>query len=244
MWITSGSLFSLYARLSKCHFSTSSIEYLGHYVLAAGVATDSKKILTVQKWPIPTTLKQIRGFLGLVGYYKRFIQGYISKDGTFKWNEGATRAFQHLKDALISASVLAVLNFNLSCDVGIGAAIMQQGKPIAYLSKGLSLHHKVMKDKENKVVDALSRLPTIELAALTLAVVSMVKVLKGYGRKGISRGCMVKVDMKKAYDSLEWTFLEHILAELKIPAKVVKWIMQCVTTNTYSIQINGHSTTI
>ncbi|WMV20044.1 hypothetical protein MTR67_013429 [Solanum verrucosum] len=112
MWITSGSLFSLYARLSKCHLSTSSIEYLGHYVLAAGVATDSKKILTVQKWPIPTTLKQIRGFLGLAGYYKRFIQ--------------------------------AVLNFNLSCDVGIGAAIMQQGKPIAYLSKGLSLHHKVM----------------------------------------------------------------------------------------------------
>ncbi|KAH0702425.1 hypothetical protein KY290_017723 [Solanum tuberosum] len=93
----------------------------------------------------------------------------------FKWNEGATRAFQHLKDALISASVLAVLNFNLSCDVGIGAAIMQQGKPIAYLSKGLSLHHKVMKDKENKVVDALSRLPTIELAALTLAVVRIWK---------------------------------------------------------------------
>lgn len=54
------------------------------YVLAAGVATDSKKILIVQKWPINTTLKHIRGFLGLVGYYKIFIQGYgyISKNGT------------------------------------------------------------------------------------------------------------------------------------------------------------------
>jgi len=53
---------------------------------------------------------------------------------------------------------------------------------------------------------------------------------------------MVKVDMRKAYDSLEWTFLEQILEEVQMPAKVIQWIMQCVTTVTYSIQVNGHST--
>ncbi|XP_015166936.1 uncharacterized protein [Solanum tuberosum] len=69
------------------------------------------------------------------------------------------------------------------------------------------------------------------------------ELIKGYGRQGISRRCMVKVDMRKVYDSLKWSFLEQLLEELQMPAKVIQWIMQCVTTITYSIQINGHITT-
>ncbi|KAH0665342.1 hypothetical protein KY285_026548 [Solanum tuberosum] len=61
------------------------------------------------------------------------------------------------------------------------------------------------------------------------------ELIKGYGRQGTSRRCMVKVDMKKAYDSLEWSFLEQILEELQMPAEVIQWIMKCVTTVTYSI---------
>lgn len=68
--------------------------------------------------------------------------------------------------------------------------------------------------------------------------------MKGSERHGISKRCMVKIDMKKAYDSLEWTFLEKILEGLKIPSRVIKWIMQCITIVTYSIQINRHSTTL
>ncbi|WMV19182.1 hypothetical protein MTR67_012567 [Solanum verrucosum] len=199
---------NLYARLSKCQFATNIIEYLGHYISAVGVATDPKKILAVQQWPKPTTLKQIREFLGLTCYYRRFIQGYgqiskpltdlLKKEG-FKWTEGATKAFQNLKDAITSALVLALPNFNLSftvetdaCDVGIRDVIMQLGQPITYLSKGLSLHHQAMSvydkelfalvmvvsrwgqislGKQNKVADTLSRVPAVELASLTLGVV-------------------------------------------------------------------------
>jgi len=69
------------------------------------------------------------------------------------------------------------------------------------------------------------------------------EIVKGYGRQRISKRCMVKIDMKKAYDSLKWFLLEQILEGLHMPAKVIRWIMQCVITIRYSIQINGHSTT-
>lgn len=68
------------------------------------------------------------------------------------------------------------------------------------------------------------------------------ELVKGYSRKGISTRCMVNVDMKKAYDSLEWNFLEQILYKLKFPAIMIKWIMQCVTTVSYSVQVNGKAT--
>jgi len=68
------------------------------------------------------------------------------------------------------------------------------------------------------------------------------ELLKGYNRKGISKRCMIKVDIKKAYDSIESSFLEEILYELKFQPKVIKWIMQCVTTITYSFQVNGRTT--
>ncbi|XP_070049500.1 uncharacterized protein [Nicotiana tomentosiformis] len=63
------------------------------------------------------------------------------------------------------------------------------------------------------------------------------ELVKGYGRKGISPRCMVKIDMQKAYDSLEWGFLEKVLTELNIPEKFPSWIMTCVTTVSYSIVI-------
>lgn len=69
------------------------------------------------------------------------------------------------------------------------------------------------------------------------------KIVKGYRRQGISKSCMVKIDMKKTCDSLKWTILEQVLEELKMPTRFIKWIMQCVTIVTYPIQINGRSTT-
>lgn len=66
----------LYAKMSKCAFGVERVEYLGHYISAAGVSTDPKKISAVQNWPISINLKQLRGFLGLAGYYMRFIKGF------------------------------------------------------------------------------------------------------------------------------------------------------------------------
>lgn len=65
----------LYAKLSKCSFMQSEVEYLGHIISGDGVATDHSKIITIQQWPTPENVTQLRSFLGLTGYYRRFIMG-------------------------------------------------------------------------------------------------------------------------------------------------------------------------
>lgn len=123
-------------------------------VSAQGVSTDPVKIQAVVQWPVPTNLKQLRGFLGLTGYYRRFIQHYgtISKPLTqllkkgvpFVWSSATDTAFQLLKQKLTQAPVLAVPDFNKqftvetdASDLGIGAVLMQDQHPIAYLSQHL-----------------------------------------------------------------------------------------------------------
>lgn len=157
---------TLYAKLSKCSFGGQRVEYLGHVITGDGVATDPAKIEVVAQWPTPTTVKQLRGFLGLSGYYRRFIRSYgviakplidlLKKDG-FKWSEGAELSFQQLKTALCSAPVLALPDltqqFIVETDasaMGIGAVLMQQHHPLAFISKALSPKQQVFSvyDKE------------------------------------------------------------------------------------------------
>jgi hypothetical protein len=101
----------LYAKLSKCTFGQDKIEYLGHVISSEGVATDPSKIEIIKQWPSPSNPTQLRAFLGMTGYYRRFIQGYgiickplfksLKKDG-FSWNDEQEEAFQLLKKVMSS----------------------------------------------------------------------------------------------------------------------------------------------
>ena len=110
----------LFVKRSKCAFGVDSISYLGHIISAAGVAMDPAKVQAVSDWPQPRSAHAVRGFLGLVGYYRKFVHDYgaivapltalLKKDG-FTWNTAAASAFQALKAAVTSAPVLALPDF-------------------------------------------------------------------------------------------------------------------------------------
>ncbi|GJZ32919.1 gypsy/ty3 retroelement polyprotein [Tanacetum coccineum] len=156
----------LYDKRSKYVFGTDKVEYLGHVTSAKGVATDPKKIKAMSDLPIPTNLKQLRGFLGSRGYYRRFIQGYANiskpltqllKKNSFVWSDASQAAFVQLKKAMVSALVLQLPNFNkefkLETDasgVGLGAVLLQEGHPIDFLSKTLSFKHQLMSTYEKE----------------------------------------------------------------------------------------------
>ncbi|KOM51585.1 hypothetical protein LR48_Vigan09g024400 [Vigna angularis] len=142
------------ANRKKCDFGRRKICYLGHQISEQGVEMDGDKIRAVVEWEEPRNLKALRGFLGLTGYYRRFVAGYgkiakplteILKKGRFTWNEQAKQAMDALKAAITSGPVLELPDFNqefhIECDAsggGIGAVLTQNRRPIAFYTKALS----------------------------------------------------------------------------------------------------------
>jgi hypothetical protein len=137
----------------KCSFAKKSVDYLGHLITCEGVAVDPSKVTSVINWPQPKNVKGVRGFLGLTGYYRKFIKDYgkiarpltdLTKKDSFKWGVEAQKAFEELKQKLTSTPVLTLPDFSkpfvIECDasgVGLGAILMQDKRPIAYYSKAL-----------------------------------------------------------------------------------------------------------
>ena len=139
---------------SKCQFARQSIAYLGHVISAEGVATDPSKIQSIHSWPTPTDAKQLRSFLGLAGYYRKFVRHFailarpltdLLKKGTmFLWTSVHDGAFTSLKNALVTAPVLALPDFSRpfqiqtdASDMGVGVVLLQDGHPLAFISKAL-----------------------------------------------------------------------------------------------------------
>jgi hypothetical protein len=144
----------LFLKQFKFDFGTSEVGYLGHLVGKAGVRVDPKNIEAMQDWPHPKTLKILRGFLGLTSYYHKFVKNYgkiatplidLLKNNSFTWNPAYDHAFQTLKMVMCTTPVPTLPDFKktfvLECDAsgkGIGAVLMQEGRPLAFTDKQLS----------------------------------------------------------------------------------------------------------
>ncbi|GJW51609.1 putative reverse transcriptase domain-containing protein [Tanacetum coccineum] len=203
----------LYAKFSKCDFWLESVQFLGHVINNKGVHVDPAKVEAIRNWSAPTTPKEVRQFLGLAGYYRRFIEGFslISKPLTkltqknkkYEWGTEEDEAFQTLKHKLCSAPILALPegteNFVVYCDAshkGYGAVLMQREKVIAYASRQLKKH------EENYTTHDL------ELGAVVFALRLWRHYL--YGTK-----CTVYTDHKS---------LQYILDQKELNMRQRRWI--------------------
>jgi hypothetical protein len=145
----------LFANLEKCTFCTDRVAFLGHVVTPQGIEVDEAKIEAIKSWPIPATLTQLQSFLGLVGFYRRFVRDFstiaaplndLTKKGVpFYWGAAQEHSFNTLINKLTHAPLLQLPDFGkifeLKCDasgLGIGGVLLQKGKPIAYFSEKLS----------------------------------------------------------------------------------------------------------
>ena len=145
-------------RGAKCHIGMSTVQYLGHVFSACGMSPDPKKVQVVVDWPAPTSATEVRQFLGLASYYRRYIQHFsdiaaplyhLTQTGVpFLWSEDCSDAFETLKCFLTEAPVLAYPSFSFNASgfvlqtdasaVGLGAVLEQDGHPIAYASRSLT----------------------------------------------------------------------------------------------------------
>ncbi|GJT30651.1 putative reverse transcriptase domain-containing protein [Tanacetum coccineum] len=149
----------LYAKFSKCEFWIPKVQFLGHINDCQGIHVDPTKIKSIKDWASPKALTEIRQFLGLASYYRRFIEGFTKiaklmskltqKKVAFEWGDEQEAAFKTLKNKLCSAPILALPqgaeNFIVYCDAsqkGLGAVLMQNEKVIAYASRQLKIHEK------------------------------------------------------------------------------------------------------
>jgi len=142
----------LYAKLSKCKFWLDEVQFLGHVISAQGIVVDPAKVEAVVKWETPKSATEIRSFVGLAGYYRRFIEGFSKivapltqltrKDQPFTWIDKCEDIFQELKRRLTSAPILVIPDvgkpFEVYCDashLGLGCVLMQEKKAVAYASR-------------------------------------------------------------------------------------------------------------
>ncbi|RDX85578.1 Retrovirus-related Pol polyprotein, partial [Mucuna pruriens] len=176
----------LYVELEKCEFLLDEVKFLGHTISRRGVAVDCSKVDVVLGWQQPKLMTEIRSFLGLAGYYRKFIAEFSKlalpltkltrKGKSFMWDKECEESFQELKRRLVSSPILTILdpstNFVVYCNAsknGLGCVFMQEGKVVAFggticmvkdlmfLRVDYDFELKYHPRKANVVIDALSR---------------------------------------------------------------------------------------
>jgi hypothetical protein len=147
----------LYAKFSKCEFWLSEVKFLGHVISQGEVAVDPSKVEAVLNWERPRSVTKVRSFLGLAGYYRRFILGFSDialpltrltrKGASFDWDATCEMSFRTLKEKLTSTPVLLIPDptkkYIVYCDAsakGLGCVLMQDGAVVAYASRQLKPH--------------------------------------------------------------------------------------------------------
>ena len=149
----------LYVKFSKCEFWLEKVVFLGHVVSSEGIIVDPNKVEAVLNWSCPTNVAEIRSFLGLAGYYRKFVEGFsqiatplthLTRKGVkFEWSNACEESFQELKQRLVTAPVLTIPSssggFVIYYDasgVGLGCVLMQHGRVVAYASRQLKQYEK------------------------------------------------------------------------------------------------------
>jgi hypothetical protein len=147
----------LCAKLNKCKFWLKEVSFLDHIISEVGISIDPSKVKDVLSWNTPQNVSDIRSFLGLAGYYRRFIEGFskisktmielLEKGMTFEWTPRHETSFQELKKILNMALVLTMPDmekpFSIYRDAsgqGLGCVLMQDGRVVAYASRQLRKH--------------------------------------------------------------------------------------------------------
>lgn len=147
----------LYAKRSKCKFFSTSVDYLGHIVSDQGILVDPTKVKSIAEWAIPRDKTEVRSFLGLASYYRRFVKGFSKvaapltallkgKSDSIEWTSDCDSSFLNLKNALTSTPILTIMDplkggivlCTDASDLAIGAVLMQEGRVLAYESRKLN----------------------------------------------------------------------------------------------------------
>jgi hypothetical protein len=165
----------LFTNFRKCTFAQQKNSYLGHIISNQGVSTDPKKTDAMLNWLIPQNFIELRGFIGLTGYYRKFVKHYgilarpltnILHHKSFHWSKEAQQAFDKLKIALTTTPILAFPDFTKTlivetdaCDIGISVVLSQDNHPIAYFNKGLSAANQKISTYEK---DSLAMLMAVD----------------------------------------------------------------------------------
>jgi hypothetical protein len=146
----------LYAKLEKCEFGVTEVDFLGHRITQEGLVMDDHKVKAILDWEPPKSVPALRSFLGLASYYRKFIKNFVKMGApltnllkkstvSYDWDEACNEAFETLKGILVKAPVLKLPDFDKdfeihsdASDFAIGGVIVQDGRPVAFESKKLS----------------------------------------------------------------------------------------------------------